>query len=455
MDEYATWSGALTFSEIVSMFAMRGCETVLVKPLAARQDNDKNQIYVGPDLSDVGMIPSAMPIASRTSSRKAGALGRTKFQAAVNLTWMTSSGDSLAPNAKLIYYPQYPEVRLSGFLLQSPNPPRDLLARERRGQEPGRLLLLGVNNDQSRVWGLVLPPEGGANARVLAASRGSYGVFRLWALESDEDEDPRRELLRELRSIARHGWLPAVRFTEDGEFVPCRGTNCGGYTLEAHLGISPNGRSEPDFKGWEIKQHGVTSLNRSGSGAITLMTPEPSGGEYRMLGVEPFVRKHGYESLDGTRWDFGGVHRVGMGPLPRTGTSLRLRGFRSGRDFDPDGAVDLIGRNGELAASWSFEKLIGHWRRKHAATCYVPSIARQTDDGLREYRYGGEVTLGTGATFAHLLEAFQSGTVYYDPGINLKPKPSGGWVSKRRSQFRVNFKNVNALYGRLESVRID
>jgi hypothetical protein len=30
-------------------------------------------------------------------------------------------------------------------------------------------------------------------------------------------------------------------------------SNCGGYTLEAELGATPNGYSEPDFMGWEIK----------------------------------------------------------------------------------------------------------------------------------------------------------------------------------------------------------
>jgi len=30
-----------------------------------------------------------------------------------------------------------------------------------------------------------------------------------------------------------------------------RVSNRGGYTLEAELGITPNGYSEPDFMGWE------------------------------------------------------------------------------------------------------------------------------------------------------------------------------------------------------------
>jgi hypothetical protein len=52
------------------------------------------------------------------------------------------------------------------------------------------------------------------------------------------------------------------------------------------LGISPNGRSEPDYLGWELKAY-------SGS-RITLMTPEPNGGLYGEKGVAEFLRTYGY-----------------------------------------------------------------------------------------------------------------------------------------------------------------
>ncbi|MEO0062747.1 MAG: hypothetical protein RLZZ08_1307, partial [Pseudomonadota bacterium] len=34
------------------------------------------------------------------------------------------------------------------------------------------------------------------------------------------------------------------------------------YTLEAELGITPNGIAEPDFQGWEVKQYGVRDFVR-------------------------------------------------------------------------------------------------------------------------------------------------------------------------------------------------
>ncbi len=32
--------------------------------------------------------------------------------------------------------------------------------------------------------------------------------------------------------------------------------------LEAELGVTPNGYSEPDFMGWEIKQFGVKKFDK-------------------------------------------------------------------------------------------------------------------------------------------------------------------------------------------------
>lgn len=53
-------------------------------------------------------------------------------------------------------------------------------------------------------------------------------------------------------------------------------------------------RVEPDFRGWEVKQHSVTNFPRADSGtAITLMTPEPTDGFYKDRGVEAFIRWFG------------------------------------------------------------------------------------------------------------------------------------------------------------------
>src|SRR3546814_14536668 len=81
--------------------------------------------------------------------------------------------------------------------------------------------------------------------------------------------------------------------------APYAARNGGGYTLEAELGITPNGYAEPDFMGWEIKQYGVRDfVSFRPKYPVTLMTPEPTGGVYRTEGVAAFMRRFGYTDQD-------------------------------------------------------------------------------------------------------------------------------------------------------------
>jgi MvaI/BcnI restriction endonuclease family len=73
-----------------------------------------------------------------------------------------------------------------------------------------------------------------------------------------------------------------------------------GIVAEAEFGIKPNSSIDPDFMGWELKQHAVTNLaNPAGGGPITVMTPEPTGGFYREKGFNKFVLRFGYPDKGG------------------------------------------------------------------------------------------------------------------------------------------------------------
>ncbi len=105
------------------------------------------------------------------------------------------------------------------------------------------------------------------------------GVFTEVSLPTVPDEAECRErLMSELRRIHHLGWIDSKQLDSGRNISPCHAPQCGGFTLEAEFGIPKNSRSEPDFLGWEIKQHKVSSFARPFSGgAITLMTPEPTG----------------------------------------------------------------------------------------------------------------------------------------------------------------------------------
>ena len=223
--------------------------------------------------------------------------------------------------------------------------------------------------------------------------------------------------------------------------------------MEAELGITPNGYSAPDYLGWEIKQFGVRKFTLLNSKAITLMTPEPTGGIYKELGVESFIRTYGYEDQNrDDRFNFNGVHKVGE-KQKKTNLTLQLVGFdeETGKIRNTDGKIVLLDENGNETANWSFTSLLKHWNKKHNQACYIPSLSITTPQ--RQYQYGQNILLGIGTDFQLFLQEMNEGNVYYDPGIkmeNASTKPK----TKRRSQFRIKSKFLNNLYKKHEYIEL-
>ena len=113
--------------------------------------------------------------------------------------------------------------------------------------------------------------------------------------------------------------------------------------------------------------------------------------------------------------------------------------------------IGLIDSDENLAASWSFSKLLEHWKRKHSKAVYIPSIASDLENGCRAYHYGGNIRLFEGTNINMLLNAVLSKSVYYDPGIKVESVSTGGKV-KARSQFRIKSESLDVLYLRKKEV---
>jgi hypothetical protein len=274
-------------------------------------------------------------------------------------------------------------------------------------------------------------------------------VFDLQKLANNKER-----LLKELRRIHQLNWIVSKRLNKEGEILPCPSSNCGGYTLEAELGITPNGYSDPDYLGWEIKQFGVNKFDKLNSKIITLMTPEPTDGLYVSEGVESFINKYGYadkkQRMD--RRNFGGIHRSGKIQVS-TGLELKLIGFD--RDElkirNANGMIALVDKFENIASSWSFASLLLHWNKKHNQACYVPSLTTTIPE--KKYKYGSKVILGIGTDFRLFLSEMATGNIYYDPGIkmeNISTKP----LIKRRSQFRIKSGNLKNLYFKNELISV-
>lgn len=419
-----------------------GADTVMVKPLAPN-DNGKNGIYLGGDLSDVAWLPSAHPVMRPPASAHGG--GSAIFHADVGLDWIATDGSfDTASSAKLVFYPQYPEVRLSGFVRGSRIVESRWFNPDREGRDEGRFLIVGLDEERARVAAILASP-GGSLAAELAQQKLPAGVMT--ALADRKVPGAQEDLLSQLLRIHRAEWMAPQRLTKTGNLVPCRGVNCGGVTLESALGIYANSSAEPDYRGWEVKQHAVGSFDRPRSGPITLMTPEPTLGRYRTHGAESFIRTYGYPDKLGRidRLNFGGIYRVGAPFNPSTHLRLVLHGYdtHSGRT-STDAALVYLDQQGEIAAGWAITDILAHWKRKHAKAAYVPSIVRTHPTPA--YRYGSWVELGIGTTLGHFLRAIDEGLVYLDPALKLERASRPSPLIKRRSQFRISWGNLSSLY---------
>ncbi|TXI89384.1 MAG: MvaI/BcnI restriction endonuclease family protein [Cupriavidus sp.] len=446
-DDADKWLSEIDLSAVLAMLRDNGVTEVLCKVLP-RNANSKNQVYLGKaDPSQFGKIPTGVMTARDSVSKKSGK-HEAVFHAELELYWLDEGGHPfLAPESKLIFYPQYPEARFSGFLQGCKKAPSSLLSKEKRGKEPGRILVLGVGNGH-KVMAMILPPESPAAKEIRAGEpHEAYGVFNVLSMPGQDEGDGFLELMSELCRIHRLGWVPSTRLDREGNLIPCRASNCNGNTLESLLGIRSNGYSLPDFRSWEIKARQVSNADKPGVSTVTLFTPEPVAGRYADEGVVAFVRRYGYADTHGRddRLNVGGVYRADREAHGRTGLRLVLDGFNAGNgEFGADGAIQLLDANGIVAAAWPFAKLMEHWKTKHAHAAFIP--AQACKGGERQYRYGRKILLGEGAQFSRFLLAVHEGKVYYDPGIKLESASTDKPKRKTRSQFRINSRDLPMLY---------
>jgi hypothetical protein len=432
----------MNLDNLKKVFIANGCDKVYIKTLSPN-DNSKNQVYLSGSYDILNIFPL-----SEIKADSSGDWKKERFKATINFAWITEEGGVTdAPGSQFILYPKYPEVRFSGFLLGSKKAPSELMT-QRLG---GRILFLSVAKN-GQTLGFVTSP-GSEIANEVNGIKGltELGVFKVLQLEPQINY--RALLLNELYRIHSLGWIKSKRLHKSGNILPCISSNCGGYTLEAELGISANGYSEPDYLGYEIKQFKVRSFEKMASEAITLMTPEPNGGHYVNTGVDSFIRTYGYVDKLGRedRLNFGGIHKVGLSH-PNTGLTLELIGFdvESSKIRNASGAIALIDSDGNEASSWSFTSLIKHWNRKHNQACYVPSKIEKVP--IQQYSYGNKVLLGNGTDFQLFLKQMALGNIYYDPGIKMEHVSATKPTIKRRSQFRINSGNLINLYKQSEVV---
>ena len=138
----------MNLNQLLRIFSSNACHKVYVKKLAAN-DNSKNQVYLGGSFDVLNILPSNEVIVDTNGKRK-----RESFKSKLDFYWIDEEANiSKAFHAQLILYPDYPEVRFSGFLLACKNAPTDLM----NSREENRILFFGVSDDK-KIYGFVVAP---------------------------------------------------------------------------------------------------------------------------------------------------------------------------------------------------------------------------------------------------------------------------------------------------------
>src|SRR5690554_2890672 len=383
-------SSSASLADVANIMRQKGAEIVIFKILA-NNDNSKQQIYFGSDFTILQAIPTG-DIYEDGYSEKKGAI----FKAKVDLNWVDLQGNvENAPGAQFILYPKYPEVRLSGFvrgcglapghLMQPPTPEE---RKDREVRQANRCLDLGIRNKSILAyvssWEDNLSKEAAERIRTEQSERFT-SVFYEYA-DGIRTTSTREKLINRLSEIHHMGFIESCRLDKGGNRIPYVAQNSAGSTLESFFGMTPNGRSEPDFLDWELKAHS--------SGVVTLMTPEPDMGVY-LDNIHNFLDKYATSRTE-KKINFASIHRRNE-MNNKSSLTMTFTGFDHFKSeiTDPKGGMVLIDQNGHIAAGWSFQKLLNHWKRKHSNTCYV-SYQKEMRE-VPYFSFGPEVRLCAGA----------------------------------------------------------
>jgi len=450
-----------SLESVAAVFRKLGVKRVIVKHLATKQDNEKNQIYLGDSSRGVMTLFPAKSTylrVSKSTEKRNSDISYLNIVAELDFAWIDRAGKTIAaPHTKLIEYAQYPEARLSGFFRGCPHGP-DALRRDKQSAYGSRILMLGYNHESLKTYGLVLTELEDPVVKIFPSlpSTGLNGILLEFLTEkNDPEKNGRQQLLEELNSLMNQ-WHPSKQL-RPGQMhaTPFRGNQGAGYTLEALLGVSSNPDKAPDKYGFEIKTM---------SSKVSLMTPTADLGLEKSLGFRNFMNQFGWaKQSDKGATVFNGTHWY-QHICATTNLVLDISGFDPlvQHEYRNDSKI-ITGlwrqTDKELISGWSFEKLVESWNQKHANACYLTYQSRAHTGSSKahdkDYKYNPRIYVCQGTNIYKLLKSIANSVVNYDPGHEIKANGE----AKQRPQWRVgvikNFeKRLSHLYDTVDVVEL-
>lgn len=448
--------------ELTALLSSIGADIAFLKVLP-KNANDKNQIYIA---SDFGVIFDLFDLTlsergeSSSETKGRSVPGKRIPEAIFNdFVWLKRDQSELkARRVKAIIYTQYPEARLSGLqAIDGSMPPSLSVSFTKLHPHVKRLLVL-ARLPRGKCVGIVcinLTQDFESEIKKLPGFERAPACKRL-VVEQNRSADLEARL-----AMIVGQQLRGCRLDAFGHTLPFSGTQVCGYTLEHALGIVPNSNKDGDLFGIELKTHTKPK--------VTLFTPEPDGGIYAK-DFSRFMKNYGYKDANGD-YRVTGQHRANE-ICSKSGLTLKVREYRQDSNgefgmhpYNPAtpltpklDSVDvaLIDHEGEVAASWSLERLMNCWGAKHNEVVYL-NASKMTNPDVSEYAQGyehlvifGEKVMWCRDTTAEkLVNAINEGVIYLDPAPKLHATDPA--KNKRRAQWRVNDIN-KAAYSLYEHV---
>jgi len=425
-----------TIEDLQRLFESKSVDLVYIKKLSPKQDNDKNQIYFGSGLKSLSnlfsgdIIERSEPVSSKKKSDLYGDIG---LQLYLKWYWMDRNGNTARANGtKAIEYPQYPEVRLSGFLSGCPLAPQSL-RRTKQSRFKTRYLCFGFTPELDTV-GIVLTEVEDELARNFPdlPKYSESSLLSVLIVNDQYQSTPGDILLNLLKTKVGSEKHSGFILKPDGP-VPFNGNQSAGYTLEGLLGIVANGKSGPDILGYELKT--------TGSSNGTLITTEPDLGEKADLEFKEYMSRYGSPGKkDSNTIRFTGTFSLDKKPV---GKDYILRLFRDGEKDGLPGHIGLYSLDEKiLVQGWSFQKLNSKWVEKHSNAVYI-KYSKEKDESRNDViQFGPICWFAHGTSFNNFLEGIRAGVIYFDPADSIYENGQ----SKSRAQWRYRISQRDEVY---------
>ena len=471
-------------NQLHNIFFNEKVRTLFIKILAPKQDNEKNQIFLGSDVGLFNTFPCKLKqgLISQSQKKNKSNVGKPKLEAHLDFYWLNNKGEKFkAPNSKFIFYFQYPEIRFSGFLSKCKCSPESL-RRDKQKVFGKRILIMGINS-RDEILGIVLNELENetllykldlSNKRKVHSifyeyfipskvTSEKYEIPKLFEIdeykkqhlnEFDKSKTKNKEsnnaptnflysdqninlLLSELKDISNR-WFPSMILKSNNTSpIPFKGLQGGGLTLEAVLGIECNSRKGDDKYGIELKVLGKK---------ISLMTPVADMG-IESESFKDFMQDYGYKDQNNeNKILFNGSHKY-SDINKKTKLTLELKGYDlnkkkfKGVEKESEILAGLFDENAKkLVSGWSFQKLLECWMIKHSKICYVEYKKRPYQGNVYghdfEYFFTGKVFIGTGTSLENFFNGIANKKIIFDPGHS--------WVGGKTPHKRHQWRTINA-----------